>query len=432
MVKVPDELPATVKQSFYDNLETPILWPTVVKAAINEGVRDVDAVTDIIFYTHHPELIGSALSEKQSNYDALSGEWLAWRGVARSSIAGLSGGGKTKPLPRPAARPEKTPQALTAQETIQLKPGGFISWSDAPSPNGIAVAKSGDIWHMPEGKRLIIRGHQWWTGSGDSLKEDGIVWYQQLSSDQAMYKVGTVYRQSREGFLIDFAYSGLAIAGKKLASTQVIIEAEMNVLLGIACANPIILAAEKGLSATEWILENKKNFGKWTAAVALVLEARRELKKHCPTLWDKIVDATLLGAWKGTKAAVAMFGVDVAGNIPESFLSDEKKVGKATGTLVGKFGAGNFAGRMGALRVVWTVLSFVAVQAAAAVPGAVKITAAEKKKAALDMIQALRRAGVALSEGDAETIVEEVVANAATVRGALEKLRKGFEAFKSE
>ncbi|MEM5584085.1 hypothetical protein WNZ15_16605 [Roseibium sp. AS2] len=338
--------------------------------------------------------------------------------------------GKPEDDPKPARRPTMVPRALTDKEIAATRPGGFLRWIDPPSPGGVAVAKAGDVWLAPEGKRQIIHALEYETLQDGKLKPSGIITYQQLTSDTATAKEGVIYRQNREGFVTDILYAGVAHAGKNLQSTKVLIEAEMEFLLAIASANPVVFAADAGLKVAEWTAKNKDSFPKWANAIKLVLAARTILKTYTPTLWDKIVDAALFAAWKGSKAAVAMFGADVARNIPEGMVSDPKKIIKLAGSLLGAIGKSGFNARMTALRMVWAILSTVAVKALTAVPAAIKITAVEKKKAALDLVASLKAAGVALSEKDAETIVEEVARNADKVEEALKKLKAGYEAIR--
>ncbi len=346
---------------------------------------------------------------------------------------GPSGGGsseKPKEDPKPATRPTMVPRALVDKEIAATRPGGFLRFADSASPGGFAVVKAGETWLGPEGKRLIIHAMEYETREGGKLKPNGIVTYQQITSDTATAREGVIYRQNREGFVTDILYAGIAHAGKKLKSTQVIIEMEMEFLLAVASANPFVFAADASLKVAEWTAANKDNFPKWAKAISLVLTARKTLKTYAPTLWDKIVDATLFAAWKGTKAAVVMFGADVARNIPEGMAGDTKKATKLAGSILGAIGKNGFNARMTALKLVWTVLSKVAVKALTSVPAAIKITAADKKKAALDLVASLKKAGIALSEGDAKTIVEEVARNADEVNDAIRKLKAGYDAIR--
>lgn len=341
-----------------------------------------------------------------------------------------------KPTPKdppPAKKPSATPRALTPEEIAATKPGGFLRFVDSAAPGGVTTILPGEVWVGPEGNRLIIHALEWTAKAEDGTeKPEGVITFLQLSSDIASQKAGTVYRQSREGFLIDMLYAGIAIAGKRLESTQTLIEAEMQFLMGVASISGVVALADTGLKATEWVFFNHRNgnLKKWSEAVSLILDARSTLKTYAPTLWDKIIDAALLGAWKGAKVMVAMFGTDIAGNIPAGMISDKKKLGKASGMLLGKLGAGDFKGRLGALKAIWTILLEVTKHAVKSVPAAMKITYAQKKKAATDIVAALHRSGVALSDGDALAVVEEIAANADEVVGALGKLKDGFAALK--
>ena len=51
----PEQLPTTVKRAFQ---EGPTAWVFIVKTAIQENIRDINKLTDMVFYLHNPELIG--------------------------------------------------------------------------------------------------------------------------------------------------------------------------------------------------------------------------------------------------------------------------------------------------------------------------------------------------------------------------------------
>ncbi|MEM9501380.1 MAG: hypothetical protein AAF941_05990 [Pseudomonadota bacterium] len=328
-----------------------------------------------------------------------------------------------------ATKPTLDPERVAKNELAQMKFGGFIYWTDSAADKGVAFATAGETWEAVGGKRLILSARQWSVNAGGKIKPAGVVYFMQATSRTKSRKIGEVYQQSRAGFVGDIFDAPIEIAGKRLKSTQVLAEMEVNLLLGIVTTVvPAVWWIDKGLSATEWIVFNRKKFPTWIAAIKLILKARRILKTHCPTLWDKIVDAALLGAWKGTKAFVAMFGEDIAGNIPEAAIADEGKLAKATGGLVGKLGTEAVRGRLSALKVIWIVLKAIATHAALSTPGAIKITYKEKKDAALKLVESLKRAGVALSERDAAKVIDEVITGGPIVLGALEKLERGFNA----
>jgi len=55
-------------------------WSLVVQTAIEEGVRDIDCLTDIMFYLHHPELRGRPL---ESGETGMIDQWKHFRETIR-------------------------------------------------------------------------------------------------------------------------------------------------------------------------------------------------------------------------------------------------------------------------------------------------------------------------------------------------------------
>jgi hypothetical protein len=51
----PSKLPTAVYQAYRQG---PMAWPLVVDKAIGAGIRDVNALTDIVFFLHHSERAG--------------------------------------------------------------------------------------------------------------------------------------------------------------------------------------------------------------------------------------------------------------------------------------------------------------------------------------------------------------------------------------
>lgn len=72
-------LPGGVREVF----ATPIFWPLAVQRAIAAGMRDLDQLTNIAFFMHHPERltrgVGRALDPAEPRFAALSAEWKAFR-----------------------------------------------------------------------------------------------------------------------------------------------------------------------------------------------------------------------------------------------------------------------------------------------------------------------------------------------------------------
>ena len=73
----PKQLPTTVRRAFQ---EGPIAWIFIVKTAIQENIRDINKLTDMVFYLHNPELIGRQLRVGETK---LIAEWKRYRALIR-------------------------------------------------------------------------------------------------------------------------------------------------------------------------------------------------------------------------------------------------------------------------------------------------------------------------------------------------------------
>jgi hypothetical protein len=98
-------LPSGVREVF----STPIVWPLAVQRAIAAGLRDVDQLTNIVFFMHHPERMasgaGRALDPRESRFAALSAEWKGYRTLVA-------------PMLKPAVKPAPAPFVVTDKERI--------------------------------------------------------------------------------------------------------------------------------------------------------------------------------------------------------------------------------------------------------------------------------------------------------------------------
>lgn len=91
----PGDLPKNVQYLFNKHIHSPILWPIVVKEAIKTGIKDSatgakidnDTLADIVFYMHHPDLIGTPLTPGVANYQKLVEEWKGWKNFVRPMMA---------------------------------------------------------------------------------------------------------------------------------------------------------------------------------------------------------------------------------------------------------------------------------------------------------------------------------------------------------
>jgi hypothetical protein len=76
----PSTLPAAVRSAFQYG---PIAWPLVVQEGIKAGITDVNKLTDIVFYLHHPERNGKPI---QSGEQTLIDQWKSFRILVKPAV----------------------------------------------------------------------------------------------------------------------------------------------------------------------------------------------------------------------------------------------------------------------------------------------------------------------------------------------------------
>lgn len=101
----PNDLPAPALKAFNRYFKTPIMWPLVVQEAVRAGVRDVNVLTDIVFYMHHWDRILEPIKRGETK---LINEWKAFRTLVQKGVPGWS-----KPSSKPGAA---TPGAAAGGE----------------------------------------------------------------------------------------------------------------------------------------------------------------------------------------------------------------------------------------------------------------------------------------------------------------------------
>jgi hypothetical protein len=98
------QFPADTRSTFRKGA---ILWPLAVTQATDGGVKNVDDLTNLVFFMHHPERMtgdtGRALDPKEADFQRLADEWTGFRSMVRPMVAAPSGGtssgsGKSKSL----------------------------------------------------------------------------------------------------------------------------------------------------------------------------------------------------------------------------------------------------------------------------------------------------------------------------------------------
>jgi len=203
--------------------------------------------------------------------------------------------------------------------------------------------------------------------------------------------------------------------------------------LGVVSASTGVgLVVVLGTDILQFLFNNKQNFPKWRAALSAVLRVRKKMKTLAPTLYDKVFDAALIGVWRGSRASLGIGGADAAGNIPDSVANDPKIIGRGIGAIIGKIGKNTMAHRLTVINVIIAILLQLVLAAAKGVPGAVKISIDKRKTAGKDIIAALKKTGVVISERDVQTIMNEIEKNADGVKTLLLDLQRTFRVFQAK
>ena len=286
--------------------------------------------------------------------------------------------------------------------------------------------KSGQIVAGLDGSRLIlnISGHETVfllldeAGPGHELKDQ----------NPMRGKPGTVYKQETAAFFDERDSMFFHDLAKRLKGVQALIELELGIMLAVVSASGAAgFVIVTGASGLNFVIENHKKFPAWGAAVAALLATRSTLKKHTPTLYEKLVKGLFIGVKSSTLAALGFAGPDVIGNIPAAMVKDPMTAGKLIGALLANLEKASLAKRLTLFGAVFSVVKTLAVKAAMGVPGAIGITVPEKLKSAREIVQHLQASGVTISEAEAKKIVDEVAANAKEVKDTLENLAKAFQ-----
>ena len=270
----------------------------------------------------------------------------------------------------------------------------------------------GQTWLATDGKRSVI--------SADSTSVSYV-----LTSATHPARNNKFFIQSSVGFRGEVTTYSFVEAGRRAAPMARLAELEMQIMIGIfAVSSGVGLAAVVGTDLVDFCLKNHANFGKWSKALGACVALREVLKRHAPTLWDKLIEAALVA----TGAAVG----ESLRNIPDAAVNDPKLMGRFLGALIGKLGKQAISSRLSALSVIWVLLSTVATKSLGAVPAALRLSLDERAKTAEAIIAELRRSGVMLTADDARRIVDEVAAKPQEIRASLEQLKSAFEGIRAE
>lgn len=277
-------------------------------------------------------------------------------------------------------------EALTWDGSSKLSIGGvFID------------AKQGQVWIDDKGqRRLIIH-----------ILGSGVVIF---------VKNNKPYVQTPVGFRADVGIGAIAAeVTKRTKGLVTIIEIEVAFFKGLfsAISLPAFLLIT-GIDIFQFVMENKKNFPKWKKAMLGLIQARKVLKAHAPTLYD-IVFYTVLG--------------EFSKRLPD--VIEAKDYAKLIGILVGSLSKKLIAGSLSIINVLLKILEKVTILIAKEFPQTIPKTGSEYKQNILLLINNLKELGVKITPEIAQKIVDEYKANPLKIKNAFNYLFESLEIFKS-
>jgi len=186
----PNDLPAPALKAFNKHFKTPILWPIVVQEAVRCGVKDVNTLTDIVFYMHHWDRIYSPIKPGETK---LINEWKGFRTLVQSGVPGWS-----KPSSKPAAASDWVMDDTEAW-TIQKEWGKEVAeWAKVPpvgteakefKPHGTKTAdyKIVMAWKTADARKSCAANPKKRLQMVALLKDDWSYWYKRTGGS----RVGT-------------------------------------------------------------------------------------------------------------------------------------------------------------------------------------------------------------------------------------------------
>lgn len=95
--------------------------------------------------------------------------------------------------------------------------------------------------------------------------------------------------------------------------------------------------------------------------------------------------------------------------------------------ILGTIGSHLLKVRMGALRLVWSILIKVAAKTLSATVDAAKTAAQQHAAEAQELVKAMQDGGISLSTEDAQKIAQEVAAHGPQIKDALAELAAAFQ-----
>jgi hypothetical protein len=253
------------------------------------------------------------------------------------------------------------------------------------------------------------------------MASDGFRFVWEANSTIVFYSLkGKFYGQSAQGFINEVRTAPAIVGARRAEFMAKVAEVEMKFLMGIvAGSSGVGFAIVIGVEVTEFMVENRENFGKWKSQLEAVLKSREYLKTYAPTIYDKLFNAVLKQVYKDTKA-----------QIPDAIAAETVAFG--VGVVVGTVGKTLAKGKFSVLALVFVILEQIVIRFLLNVgPEAFKLTANEYQKMAEEIIKKAREAGITLQQGDVKKIIEEARQHPQEIKQAYDMLKHAFEEMKA-
>ncbi len=160
------QFPVTTRTTFHQGA---ILWPLAVNQAIDGGVKNVDDLTNLTFFMHHPERMtgdtGRALNPKEADFQRLADEWTGFRTMVRPMVKTPSSG---------------TPSGSGKSESLAEEFTDFVEDVRKGSATSLSADDHAKLEKLLEGRSVSeIKMMEWilvlWPSFGHSTKMNRMI-----------------------------------------------------------------------------------------------------------------------------------------------------------------------------------------------------------------------------------------------------------------
>ncbi|MCK6547508.1 peptidoglycan-binding protein [Myxococcota bacterium] len=267
------------------------------------------------------------------------------------------------------------------------------SWNDGPIRiSGYGELGRGDVVLDVEGHRRLILAYE--APFVVFITEDNLGWVQRY-----------------EGFDLDVRFAPIALGGQQSLPAKRLLEVEMQLLLGMLAGSSIVgFALVNGVALIDFVIIHARDFGRWADEAQRLKDARDELKRTAPALYDALVETALGELWQ---------------RMPESITAD--RVAYFTGQLVALLWTRSFAGVADVAKGIGITLARTILPTIGTAVDAGHAVAKDLESASAEVIAAFRAQGVELTEDDARRIVEEYRAHPDKIAEALDAMGRALE-----